>query len=100
MAMKYFRYFVEGKASVLWRNIEEARTKGGESVLDVGCATGGTLQALGSAGFGQLTGLDLSPRMLDSARAKRLARTSLVEATVESEPFAPESFDGIAFYGD
>jgi predicted TPR repeat methyltransferase len=44
-------------------------------VLDLGCGTGLVALALSDLGAGPFTGIDLSPRMLDHARAKRLYAT-------------------------
>jgi predicted TPR repeat methyltransferase len=41
-------------------------------VLDLGCGTGMVALAIGDLPLGPFTGVDLSPRMLDQARAKRL----------------------------
>lgn len=41
-------------------------------VLDLGCGTGMVALAIGDLPLGPFTGVDLSPRMLDHARAKRL----------------------------
>jgi malonyl-CoA O-methyltransferase len=42
----------------------------GQAVLEFGCGTGRNLQALKAAGAARLVGLDLSPGMLDRARAR------------------------------
>lgn len=39
-------------------------------VIDIGCATGNTIQAFLSTGFKLVSGVDCSPSMLDQARAK------------------------------
>jgi len=41
-------------------------------ILDLGCGTGLVGQALAAHDFGQLDGLDISPKMLDEARAKQI----------------------------
>lgn len=41
-------------------------------VLDIGCGTGLAAMAIGDLPVGPFTGIDLSPRMLDHARAKHL----------------------------
>lgn len=41
-------------------------------VLDLGCGTGLVALAIGDLPLGPFTGIDLSPRMLDQARVKRL----------------------------
>lgn len=41
-------------------------------MLDLGCGTGLAAMAIGDLDLGPLTGIDVSPRMLDQARLKRL----------------------------
>ena len=41
-------------------------------ILDLGCGTGLVGQALAAHGFRQIDGLDISPKMLDEARAKQI----------------------------
>jgi predicted TPR repeat methyltransferase len=53
-------------------------------VLDLGCGTGMVALAIGDLNLGPFTGVDLSPRMLDHARAKRLY-TELREADIVTE---------------
>lgn len=50
-------------------------------VLDLGCGTGMAALAIGDLPLGPFTGVDLSPRMLDHARVKRLY-TELREADI------------------
>lgn len=50
-------------------------------ILDFGCGTGLSGQAFQEAGFTQVDGVDLSPAMLEQARAKNVYRNlSLIEA--------------------
>ncbi len=65
--------------------------KWGESVLDVGCGTGDTLQQLADAGV-RVTGIDDSPAMLRVARQK-LGRVPLLLGDAAALPFADASFD-------
>lgn len=63
-------------------------------VLDVGCGTGLVGEALASAGFGQIDGVDLSAEMLQVAGSKQRAEggslyRSLLEVDL-TEPFEPE----------
>jgi predicted TPR repeat methyltransferase/thioredoxin-like negative regulator of GroEL len=44
-------------------------------VLDLGCGTGLVVLALADLNLGPFTGIDLSPRMLDQARAKQIYAT-------------------------
>lgn len=77
------------------RVVELAR---GPEVLDVGCGTGNVALRLARRGL-NVTGVDLSPQMLDVARGKtplglgvRWVETSAVELI---DHFEPESFDTI-----
>ena len=45
-------------------------TDGDTRILDLGCGTGLVGQALAAAGFRQIDGVDISPGMLEQARAK------------------------------
>ena len=65
--------------------------KWGETVLDVGCGTGATLQRLADAGL-RVAGVDRSPAMLARAR-RRLGRIPLVLGDAGVLPFADASFD-------
>lgn len=76
----------------------------GERVLDLGCGAGtDTLiaaQMVGAEGY--VTGIDMTPEMLDRARAsaaEMATSVDLVEGEAESLPFADESFDVIVSNG-
>jgi ubiquinone/menaquinone biosynthesis C-methylase UbiE len=58
-------------------------------VLDAGCGTGGTTIDL--AELGMVTGVDYSTDALDFARTRGLTR--LIRASIESLPFADDTFD-------
>ena len=65
-------------------------------VLDAGCGTGAVLELLhGQHPAAHLTGLDLTPGMIDVANAKGLDNTSFVVGDAEDLPFEPESFDAV-----
>ena len=66
-----------------------------EPVLDVGCGTGLLGAALSEAGFGSLDGLDISPEMLDVARARGVYR-SLAVADLSLPPPRPATPYGAA----
>lgn len=51
-------------------------------VLDVGCAEGHWLEALRRVGFSQLTGVELSAQLLESARARLGDHAQLIQADV------------------
>jgi SAM-dependent methyltransferase len=76
----------------------------GATVLDVGCGTGATtLAAAGKAA--RVVGVDISPAMIDAARARTDAAEFLV-ADAQRHAFAPETFDqvisrfGVMFFDD
>jgi SAM-dependent methyltransferase len=65
----------------------------GVRVLELGCGTGGFLAILARRHPGlSLTGLDITPAMLDEAR-HAVPSAMLVEGSAESPPFRPASFD-------
>ena len=67
-----------------------------EDVLDVGCGTGAVLELLHARYPNKhLTGLDLTPGMIDVARAKHLDNVSFVVGDAEALPFEPWSFDAV-----
>lgn len=64
------------------------------SVLDVGCGTGMlSEQLLGALPSCRLTGIDLSPAMVERARARLADRAEVREADAERLPFHDGAFD-------
>lgn len=63
-----------------------------EAFLDAGCGDGRYLRALDADLPERIVGTDLSERILETARAA-IPRAELVQANLESLPFADESFD-------
>lgn len=103
MAPVYRRWTVSGSlvyakertAFVDWmlaRLASQGRTPQALRYLDVGCGTGEALEALRDAGCAGLTGLDLSPRMLEELR-RNVPGARAVRGILEDHPFAPASFD-------
>jgi SAM-dependent methyltransferase len=62
------------------------------SAADLGCGTGRTGAWLKARGVGEIDGVDLSPGMLEAARARGVYR-SLTEAEVGSTGLAPGAYD-------
>ena len=87
------------------RLLATAAIAGGESVIDVGCGTGGTTRdAARLAAPGRVLGVDLSTGMLDLARRRAddegLANVAFERADAQVHPFEPEAFDvGISSFG-
>ena len=81
------------------------RLQPGERVLDLGSGAGtDSLVAAQMVGpEGRVTGIDMTPEMLDKARrgaeAMRAANVEFVEGEVESLPFPDESFDVVISNG-
>ncbi len=63
-------------------------------ILDVGCGTGGNVQALSR--YGKSTGLDISPIALDFARRRQLPR--LLQGSGLALPYADNSFDLVTIF--
>ena len=64
------------------------------AILDVGCGTGGNLQALAS--YGQVVGLDISSIAIEFARRRPLPR--LMQASGLTLPCASNSFDLVTIF--
>lgn len=76
--------------------LEELRNESFEDVLDVGCGTGAVLELLhGEYPEKHLTGLDLTPRMIEAACAKRLENVCFVVGDAEALPFESQSFGAV-----
>jgi SAM-dependent methyltransferase len=69
----------------------------GESVLDIGCGTGVSLEPLLTAGI-NVTGIDPSPYMLDMAAARLGRRVELYRGYGEDLPFDDNSFNHACFF--
>jgi len=82
-------------AEALSRCVEDARAP----LLDVGCGTGLSGAAFRLAGFEVIDGTDISPEMLEQARAKGVYR-NLIRTTVEDPlPVEPGTYANIAAVG-
>lgn len=76
--------------------LEELQSESFEDVLDVGCGTGAALELLhGEYPEKRLTGLDLTPRMIEVARAKQLENVRFIVGDAEALPFESRSFDAV-----
>lgn len=68
------------------------------SILDVGCGTGLSGEALSAAGFQNIDGIDPSAEMLELARGKNVYRT-IIHMQDDQMPTFPEPYDAIACIG-
>ena len=75
--------------------VELGGIKDGDMVLDVCCGTGATTAPIARmVGTGKVTGVDLSPDMMDRAKTKVSGlNAEFVRASIASLPFADNSFD-------
>jgi ubiquinone/menaquinone biosynthesis C-methylase UbiE len=64
----------------------------GEKLLEVGCGTGHWSRFFSKYGF-EVTGVDVSERMIDIAKSKNISDASFQVADGHSLPFADDSFD-------
>lgn len=69
----------------------------GESIADIGCATGGLLAEFKRRGYAKLTGFDPSPECAASAR--RLYDIEVKVATLRQLPVSDDKFDLITLTG-
>ena len=63
-------------------------------ILDVGCGTGGNLEAM--ANYGQVHGLDINPIAVDFARKRPLPQ--LTQSSGMSLPYPDNSFDLVTIF--
>jgi len=76
--------------------LEEIRKQNFEKLLDAGCATGPMLTLLTQEYPNkQFVGLDLSPKMIEEAKKKKLKNTTFIEGDCENMPFENNTFDTI-----
>jgi ubiquinone/menaquinone biosynthesis C-methylase UbiE len=69
----------------------------GARVADLGCGSGIFTSLLSERGY-DVVGLDISPKLLQLARAK-YPKIEFLEGDVEALPFQAESFDGVLLGG-
>jgi SAM-dependent methyltransferase len=77
------------------RLVDRMKLGPGQHVLDLACGTGNAAIPAARAGA-QVTGVDLAPRMLETARRRSDqagVEVEWIEADIEDLPFEPESFD-------
>ncbi|MBQ7432091.1 MAG: class I SAM-dependent methyltransferase [Lachnospiraceae bacterium] len=78
------------------RILEELRKVKFENLLDVGCGTGPMIELLTQEYPDKhFTGLDLTPKMIETANEKFLPNTSFIVGDSENLPFEDASFDAV-----
>ena len=76
--------------------LEELKKEPFTDLLDVGCGTGPMIELLAKEyPDRRYTGLDLTPKMIEVAKAKRLPNAEFFVGDSENLPFADESFDAV-----
>ena len=108
-ASTYDESFIEASGYVYHDNVVhaflEAGGAAGGAVADVGCGTGVVGVALGDLGVDTVDGLDISPEMLDVARAKQtvhgtLAYRNMIEADLTAGvPIEDDTYHGVISTG-
>jgi ubiquinone/menaquinone biosynthesis C-methylase UbiE len=71
--------------------LEWLAPQSGERILDLGCGDGQLTERIAATGA-NVTGIDASPNMVASARARGIAAE---EGSAESLPFADQYFDAV-----
>ena len=88
-------------APVIQKVLDRATLRPGEAVLDLGTGTGSVaiLAATKIGPMGRITAIDISPAMLNKARARirahALANVTLAEGRAEAIPASADSFDAV-----
>ncbi|MBQ1263897.1 MAG: class I SAM-dependent methyltransferase [Oscillospiraceae bacterium] len=83
---------------VIEKILDNARISDGQKILDVACGTGVLVGDYLTRGAAQVTGIDLSPNMIEQAQKKFCdARVRLVCGDVETAGFGAE-FDCVMVY--
>jgi SAM-dependent methyltransferase len=77
-------HLLEGLREVPWQSVQRA--------ADLGCGTGRTGAWLRERGIASIDGVDLTPEMLDRARARQVYER-LIEADVSSTGLDPGAYD-------
>lgn len=76
------------------RLVELARVAGRDRALDLACGTGDIAFELAARGA-RVTGLDLTPRMIELARGRAEGRATFLVGDMAALPFRSDSFDVI-----
>jgi SAM-dependent methyltransferase len=88
--------------------LQRAGLAPGEKVIDVGCGTGETTQAIAAAVVpgGEVLGLDISEALLEAARARNISGARFMAGDATTLALPPAAFDvlysrfGVMFFAD
>ena len=76
--------------------LEELEKHQYNDLLDVGCGTGPMIELLSKKYPDKhYTGLDITPKMIEVANAKKLPNAKFIVGDSENLPFEPESFEAV-----
>ncbi|MEV5744897.1 class I SAM-dependent methyltransferase [Microbispora rosea] len=86
-----------GRRAAFTRVATLARPRAGQRILDVGCGTGYLTRILAPVVTpgGHVTGVDLSPPMIEYARRRAPGNCTYVVGEGQSLPFPDDSFDAV-----
>ncbi len=92
-AAGYDRWWASYVAATIGQTLSRVQLDGGEALLDVGCGTGTLLDTLSQSWPDlALSGMDLSPEMLQVAAQKLGGRAQLMLGEANALPFADGAF--------
>ena len=94
---EYDVFLPESKARIIDAFQRLSELPAGSKVADLGCGSGTFSALLHEAGY-EVTGLDISPILIEIGKARHPAVT-LVEGDAENLPFDSGSFDGLLLSG-
>ena len=95
---EHYDVFTEASTARLIQTcVQAGGWKDGAKIADLGCGSGIFTQALADLGF-SVTGVDLSPGLIDVAR-QRFPDVEFLVGDVENLPFDDGAFDGILLSG-
>lgn len=97
-SLKHWKYPCPAESAKFLKELVEG-DKGSVAVLDAGCGTGMTGEAMSAAGFKNITGIDISEASLEKSKSKDVY-TALKKADMDERlDFADASFEVVMCIG-